>query len=290
MRTVTLGAALAQRLGLSRLRRGPLGRLRGLRRLPLRVPSTIGSRAFPEAGHRGTVALLAGCVMDPWFGEVQQATIGTLRLAGYEVLVPEGQTCCGALAAHDGAAEGAIRLANKNVAAFATADVVATNSAGCAAHLKDYGHWADNGAELAGRVVDITELVAALIADEHLPSLPGTSARVAVQDPCHLRHAQRIVNEPRAIARAAGYIPIEIDDVGLCCGAAGAYTVLQPEASNELGQLKADQVRASGATTVASANPGCEMQLRSHLGAGYVIKHPVELYWEAVQARGSPIA
>ena len=289
VRLVTLGVAVAQRLGLSRLRRGPVARLQGLRRLPLRVPSTIGRRFSPATEQRGTVALLAGCVMDPWFGEVQQATIGVLRFAGYEVFVPKGQTCCGALAAHDGAASGATRLAERNVAAFTSADVVVTNSAGCGAHLKEYGHWAVGGAELAGRVVDVTEIVADMIADESLPLLPSTDVRVAMQDPCHLRHAQRIVSEPRAIIRAAGYTPLEIDDTALCCGAAGIYSILRPKASLDLGQRKAEQVRSSDATLVASANPGCEMQLRSYLGNKYQIKHPVELYWDALQRSGDEL-
>ena len=104
-----------------------------------------------------------------------------------------------------------------------------------------------------------------------------------MQDPCHLRHAQRIVQQPRVIVAAAGYEPVEIDEVGMCCGAAGLYSVMQPAASAELGQKKAEQVKASGSTLVASANPGCEMQLRGYLGGAYRVAHPVELYWEALQ-------
>jgi glycolate oxidase iron-sulfur subunit len=107
---------------------------------------------------------------------------------------------------------------------------------------------------------------------------------IAIQDPCHLRHAQRVIAEPRVVLAAAGYRVLETDEVGLCCGAAGMYTVLQPEASGRLGTQKADQVRATGASKVASANPGCEMQLRSHLGRDYEIKHPIEWYLESVTA------
>ena len=105
-----------------------------------------------------------------------------------------------------------------------------------------------------------------------------------MQDPCHLRHAQRVITEPREIVRAAGYNPVEIDPDGMCCGAAGIYVLTQPEASDELGRRKADQVRSSGATLVASANPGCEMQLRTNLGSGYVVRHPIEIYAEALEA------
>ena len=96
-------------------------------------------------------------------------------------------------------------------------------------------------------------------------------------------HAQRVVAEPRAILSAAGFEVIETDELGLCCGAAGMYTVSQPEASEKLGEQKADQVRATGSKRVASANPGCEMQLRSHLGDGFEIKHPIEWYLHALE-------
>jgi glycolate oxidase iron-sulfur subunit len=220
--------------------------------------------------------------MDPWFGPVHDATVAVLREAGYRVVVPEPQTCCGALAAHDGHTEEARRLAEANVAAFAGADLVVSDAAGCTAHLEDYRHWAQGGEDLASKVRDATELVAGLIADGRLPTLTVDRGRVAVQDPCHLRHAQRIVREPRDILRAAGYRPVEIDQDGLCCGAAGVYSVLEPETSAELGRRKADQVRGTGVTIVSSANPGCEMQLRAHLGAGHRIAHPVELYWESL--------
>jgi len=108
-----------------------------------------------------------------------------------------------------------------------------------------------------------------------------------VQDPCHLRHAQRIMAAPRSILTAAGYTTVEIDPDGICCGAAGIYTLLRPQASAELGRRKGDQVRASGARLVASANPGCELQLRSHLGDAYRIAHPIELYLEALTDQGA---
>ena len=105
---------------------------------------------------------------------------------------------------------------------------------------------------------------------------------MAVQDPCHLRHAQRVVEPPRTVLRAAGFEVVEIDPAGMCCGAAGVYGTRHPETSAELGRQKAAQVITAGTDTVASANPGCEMQLRAHLGAGHRIAHPVELYAEAL--------
>lgn len=222
--------------------------------------------------------LLAGCVMDDWFGGVHDATVGLLTRAGYRVIVPPAQTCCGALAAHDGHSGEARRLASQNVAVFAEAELIVSDSAGCTAHLKEYGHLAPGGAELAGRVRDVTEVVADLIAEGALPTLESDGLRIAIQDPCHLRHAQRIVAQPRAVLRAAGIEPVEIDPDGLCCGAAGIYSLLRPAASAELGERKAAQVRAVDVDGVASANPGCEMQLRAYLDSGTAVAHPVEWY------------
>ncbi len=292
VKLATLGAAAGQRLGAHRWLPARLSRgLAGLRRLPLRQ-ETVRNGDWPAHGEEhGVAALLAGCVMDTWFLDVHVATIQVLRRAGYRVVVPRGQTCCGALAAHDGAAGQAERLAARNAAAFAGYDVVVTNSAGCGAHLKDLaergpGNFAplpatsppDSIRQRREKPCDVTEVVAAAIADGRLPILPPNGQAVALQDPCHLRHAQRITAEPRAVLRAAGYEVRETDPAGLCCGAAGVYSLLRPATSAELGERKAAQVRATGATIVASANPGCEMQLRAHLGAGYRIAHPIELY------------
>jgi glycolate oxidase iron-sulfur subunit len=131
----------------------------------------------------------------------------------------------------------------------------------------------------------VTEVIAGFIEEGLLPRVALDRGPVAVQDPCHLRHAQRIMAAPRAVLSAAGYTPVEIDPDGLCCGAAGIYAVLRPQASAALGMAKADQVRRSGCALVASANPGCEMQLRAHLEGWYRIAHPVELYWESVTSR-----
>jgi glycolate oxidase iron-sulfur subunit len=218
--------------------------------------------------------------MDPWFSEVHEATIGLLTSAGFEVVVPAAQGCCGALAAHDGHAAAASRMAEVNRVAFGGCDIVVSNAAGCSAHLKDLRSTVGPGPE----VLDVTELVARCLSDGLLPTMGVDRGEVAVQDPCHLRHAQRVTEQPRSILRAAGYRPREIDPDGLCCGAAGVYSVLRPETSHRLGIQKADQVQASGAMIVASANPGCEMQLRSHLSTSIKVAHPVELYWEAFLA------
>lgn len=281
VRVATVGMRIIQRLHLTRVLPRRLARsMRGLRAphrhlLPLQSPEQ-------ETGALGTVGLLIGCVMDPWFSRVNRAATDLLVRAGYRVIVPDQQTCCGALAAHDGDMLDARRLALINIDAFSEVDVVVATAAGCSAHLKGYDHVHHDGQGVASRARDITEVVADLIERDLLHPLPANRGLVAMQDPCHLRHAQRITTAPRLIVSAAGYQPVEIDPDGLCCGAAGIYSLLRPEASAELGRRKALQVAASGASVVASANPGCEMQLRSHLDSSFQIVHPVELYWQAL--------
>ena len=254
----------------------------GMRARQPSLPSVRGTVHLALGEEIATAALLAGCVMDSWFGGVHEASIQLLRRAGYRVVVPSDQTCCGALAAHDGDTKRARRFAARNVRALNGFDLVVGNAAGCSAHLKEYSEWAgDGGAVIADRTRDITEVVGAAIKAGRLPKILVNRGAVAVQDPCHLRHVQRIVEEPRIIVAAAGYQPIDLAD-DQCCGAAGVYSILRPATSHELGENKAAQVRATGSTLVASANPGCEMQLRAHLDPRFRVAHPVELYWESL--------
>lgn len=271
--TVTSLARVIQTLHLqplvpARLRR-TLSGLRPLRGAPKRL----------SVENRGgaVVGLLLGCVQEQWFPGVNSAAIELLTRAGYEVRVPETQTCCGALAVHDGQADAAQEMAASNEDAFDGCDTVVATAAGCSAHLSD----------TRSDATDITAVVASAIAAGQLPTLSPTQREVVVQDPCHLRHAQRIWEEPRSILRAAGYRPVDLDDGGMCCGAAGLYSVLQPEASLELGKMKRDLILKTGLALVASANPGCEMQLRGLLGRGYRIAHPIELYLEAIRTADS---
>jgi glycolate oxidase iron-sulfur subunit len=222
------------------------------------------------------VGLLLGCVQERWFHGVNTAAIELLIRAGFQVRIPPQQTCCGALAAHDGHAVEAAEMSAVNEDAFAGCDIVVATAAGCSAHLTD----------TRTDATDITAVIAGAIADGLLPVTGQDRGAVVVQDPCHLRHAQGLVEEPRSILRAAGYQPIDLDDEGLCCGAAGLYTVLQPKASMQLGEWKADLIGATGESLVSSSNPGCEMQLRAVLGHDYRIAHPIELYLEAIGAAG----
>jgi glycolate oxidase iron-sulfur subunit len=280
MRTSGWGVRIAQTLGLTGLAPGRYKRLtRGLRSLRGRGPSMIGHHGGP--GTSGTVGFVAGCIQDEWFRPVNRTAVTLLEMAGYTVAVPQGQTCCGALAAHDGKADAADRYQAENVEALGGFDFVVATAAGCSAHLAGY-EWPGHRPE----TLDITVAVARAIDDGLLPTTTESRGSIAIQDPCHLRHAQRVIDEPRRVLAAAGYEVVETDPAGLCCGAAGMYTLLQPEASAKLGAQKADQIRSTGVPKVASANPGCEMQLRSHLDSGYEIRHPIEWYLDALAAEG----
>jgi glycolate oxidase iron-sulfur subunit len=274
MSGLTLLLRLIQQLRLSALVPGRFRRsFRGIRHL-----SRSPRRSYSSPDAPGTVGLLLGCVQEQWFSSVNTAAIELLTLAGHRVVVPSDQTCCGALAAHDGHPDISEFLGARTVDAFANADLIVATAAGCSAHLAD---------ALGNRAGDITTVVARAIDDGLLPVLKPTGVEVVVQDPCHLRHAQRVMASPRRIVEAAGYQVLEIDDAGMCCGAAGLYTVLQPEASADLGEQKASRIRGLGSSVVASANPGCEMQLRAFLGEDYQIKHPIELYLEAIKRSSS---
>lgn len=285
--TSALGSKVLRRLSGWGLSMGQTLRLTGL--APSRYRSVVdGARDLSKRGRStvghssgstklGTVGLLAGCIQDEWFRPVNRVSVQLLERAGYGVNVPEAQTCCGALAAHDGYLAEAETFTETNRSAFGGYDLVVATAAGCSAHLTSY-KWSGNQPE----VMDITVAIAREIENGRLPQLPPNGDRIAIQDPCHLRHAQRVINEPRRILEAAGYEVVETDPVGMCCGAAGMYTVHEPVASGQLGEAKAQQVKAAGAKKVASANPGCEMQLRSHLDPSFDIRHPVEWYAEAI--------
>jgi glycolate oxidase iron-sulfur subunit len=176
-------------------------------------------------------------------------------------------------------------LASTNLAAFAGLEEIVATAAGCSAHLKSYDKLLSGGAELAVRTFDVTEFVANLIAREALPRLARGEKEVVVHDPCHLRHAQRITSAPRVILEAAGYRLVDADPEGICCGAAGIYSVLRPEASHQLGERIGNLLAGHQSRLVASANPGCEMQLRAHTSGAFRIAHPVELYLEAIRSQ-----
>lgn len=229
------------------------------------APRTI---APPDGAPRGTVVLLTGCVQRAMFGDVNAATARALVAAGYEVVAPT-QGCCGALSAHAGRAEEADRFTARLRDAFSGSGPVVVNSSGCGSHLKERGFDA----------LDVTEA----LADVDLPLLHPLSVRVAYQDSCHMRHAQRLPGAWRPLlGRIPGLELVEPAEQDICCGSAGIYNVTQPAAARELGDRKAAHVRATGADVLTSANPGCLVQVTRALradgrGPAPAALHPVEL-------------
>jgi glycolate dehydrogenase iron-sulfur subunit len=235
-----------------------------------------------EIERRGTVALLSGCIQDRWFRDVNLATIRVLARNGWRVVVPKGQACCGALAAHNGRLAVARRLARRAHHAFEGADVVVVNAAGCAAHMKSFGEL-QQGTELPVR-----EVTSFLYEQGMTAPMGSLEATVAYHDACHALRALKVHDEPRALLSAIrGLTLTEIPNGDRCCGAAGIYNVTQPEAAGALGREKADAIATTSATIVASANPGCSMQLAAQLravGSPIEVVHPVELLDRAIRA------
>jgi glycolate oxidase iron-sulfur subunit len=294
-----------------------LYRASGLRSLAERVPylrervvlaPTISGPTFraqgilaqPQGSARRRVALLTGCVMPHAFGRVHEATVRVLARNGLEVVASPGQACCGALHSHNGDRPTARALARRNIDAFLETDVdaVVVNSAGCSSAMKEYGElladdpdYAEKAKRLAGLVRDVTELLAELPLEP--PSNP-LEIDVTYQDPCHLAHAQRISRAPRdVLAAIPGLRLIEMDRPDRCCGSAGVYSLAHRQMSLDLLDGKMRDVAATGAGVIATANPGCMLQLeaglRRHRQPGRVA-HVVELldlaYRQAGEAHG----
>jgi glycolate oxidase iron-sulfur subunit len=292
---VTGARWLARKLGLLRIS----ARLAAMDALapPIRwreVAARLPARTAPRGERRLRAGLLGGCVQRVFFPDVNAATVRVLAAEGVEVVVPEGQGCCGALSVHAGRGEEARRLARDLVERFerAQVDLVVVNAAGCGSHLKDLGHlFADDPAflprarDFAAKVRDVSELLASMPA--RAPRGP-IAARVAYHSPCHLGHAQRIVDAPRALLRAIpGIDLVEIPDGEQCCGSAGIYNLVEPRSADEVGRRKAQAVLSTRATLLASANPGCSLQIRRMLaeaGAGIEAAHPIEILDRSISA------
>jgi glycolate oxidase iron-sulfur subunit len=233
---------------------------------------------------RAVVGMLTGCVQQVFFPEVNAATARVLAAEGCDVIIPPAQGCCGALSLHSGRAAEAARFAEQTIATFERegVDAVVVNSAGCGSAMKEFGavfaRTAPGAAHpLAGRaaafsatVRDLSEFLAELYRDHGGPRAVRHELPVAAtyHDACHLAHAQRIRQQPRDLLRAIPGLDLtEVGDNMTCCGSAGVYNLLQPEAAAELGVRKAAAVRATGARLVVSANPGCSLQIATALAA-----------------------
>jgi len=278
-------------------------------RLPSRVAmplAMLASTARPSSprwtprgdGARGTAAVLTGCVMEGLFTDVNRATERTLVHNGWRLQDAPGQRCCGALHAHAGDRATAQTLARENIAAFerSGAEVIVLNSAGCGAMCKEYGHllhddpaWAARAVAFSAKVRDVHEVLAAggPVATDAVA--PGEDAavgvpRVAYDAPCHLQHAQRVVAPPQAVLRACKHVAlVPLADSDQCCGSAGIYNLVQPDVSERVLAPKLARIAESGATVIATGNPGCLMQIGGGLrlaGSQVVARHPVELLAE----------
>jgi glycolate oxidase iron-sulfur subunit len=246
-----------------------------------------GAGRYPRGdGSRGTFARLRGCVMEGLFTRANRATERTLEANDYTLVPAPDQHCCGALHAHAGDLESARALARRNIAAFekSGAEYVVTNAAGCGALLKEYGHllaedraWADRAAAFSARVRDASELLAAAGPRVGAP----LAHRVTYDAPCHLLHAQRVAAAPLAVLDAIpGLERVALVDSDQCCGSAGIYNLLEPALSAAVLAPKISHIELTGASLVATGNPGCLMQIGAGLRrAGLATRaiHPVEL-------------
>jgi glycolate oxidase iron-sulfur subunit len=260
-------------------------RLRDLgRRLPAHIP------AIGRARRR--VGLVTGCVQSVYFSDVNAATARVLAAEGCDVIVPSTQGCCGALMEHSGAEPAALDRARRMIAVMedASVDTVVINAAGCGSMLKEYGHllrddpdWAGRAQAFSDKVRDINELLADL--EPQAPRHP-ISARVAYHDACHLAQAQQVRVQPRQVL---GSIPqlqlLELSEPEICCGSAGIYNLLQPQAADELGVRKAATIAAVDPDAVVTANPGCILQIKRHLGTQLPLLHPVQVVDAAIAGR-----
>ena len=273
---------------------GVLQRLRVLPRsladrfgLPARIP-IIQRRLRADQGPVDSV-LFTGCVMDAWQRNVHEATMRVMRSTGATVGMPgSGGACCGALHSHAGRDDGAKELARRVIDDLggASGPTIVVNSAGCGAALKHYGELlgTDEATAFSRRVCDIGEWLAEHV--DRLPAVPADRprARVAVSDPCHLRHVQR-AHLPVRVALAPFADVVELDDDGRCCGAGGSYQITQPELAEEIRAQKVAAIVRTGVSCVVSGNPGCSLWLQA---AGVDVRHPVEIIDAALYGVARP--
>ncbi|HEV8020571.1 MAG TPA: heterodisulfide reductase-related iron-sulfur binding cluster [Candidatus Lustribacter sp.] len=258
------------------------------------VPAFTGAK---DDRTRARVGLVAGCVQRAFFPNVNEATVRVLSAEGCDVTVPTGQGCCGALSLHSGRLEEAKRFARGLIERFefAPIDAVVVNAAGCGSALKEYGEllggepaYAERARAFSAKVRDVNEFLVTLE-----PQAPRgrIEQRVAYHDACHLAHAQRIREAPRALlASIPGLELLEIPQGDQCCGSAGTYNLFEPASAREIGERKADNVASVAPDLLASANPGCTLQIQSIMrerGATLTAAHPIELLDLAIRAAGA---
>jgi glycolate oxidase iron-sulfur subunit len=284
-----------QKSGLQSLVRGAgLTRLlsRRLRSMEALMPKLRANEPVPEVTpaigpKRLRAGLLLGCVQREFFPQVNAATVRVLAAEGCEVVAPEAQPCCGALMVHAGEEEGALALAKRTIDVFerANVEVIVANAAGCGSNVKGYGHllrddpnYADRAKAFAAKCRDITEVLTELPPRAARNPLP---LRVAFHDSCHLQHAQGVRSQPRQLlSNIPGLELTEIPEGAICCGSAGIYNLVQPDAANALGDRKAQLIAPLNADVIATGNPGCILQLQSslaRLGQSTRVLHTIQL-------------
>lgn len=295
-----LPARVMQKLGLDRLMESTgLIRLlpQKLQRMQRLLPTLKPQREklptlLPAIGpRRAKVALFTGCVAEALFDHVNWATARVLQQNGCDVIVPQGQVCCGAIHYHSGASDPAIQFAEANVESFEpdAVDAIIINVAGCGSMLKDYGHIAEElrpqdpqlhqrFEQFAHKVKDLTEFLAAL---GPVPPTTAVPLKVTYHDACHLVHAQKIRQQPRDLLKLIpGLTVVPLAESDICCGAAGSYNLTEPEMADRLGKRKVANILATGAEALVSANAGCTLQIQAMLkeaGRPLPLYHPAEL-------------
>ncbi|WP_341277813.1 (Fe-S)-binding protein [Paenibacillus sp. FSL H8-0537] len=238
------------------------------------IVQKIGSHHPAKGMKIATVGMFRGCLMDMLFTETNIKTVELLTEAGFEVVIPDTQACCGALHAHSGETEDARSLARKNIAAFQAAgvDYIVSNAGGCGAILSEYDHllhedeqWREGAVWLAKRVVDISDLLirSGKLATAQTKEQP---IRITYQDSCHLRNVMRSADAPRKLLReVSGAEFVEMFEADRCCGSAGTYNIVQPEMAGGLLERKMEHANATKAHYLLTSNPGCLLQMK--LGA-----------------------
>jgi len=250
------------------------------------LPDVISS----QGAKRYRVGMILGCVQRLFFPGVNEATVRVLTANGCEVVIPKTQGCCAALPHHQGQEEQAKAIARQMIDSFegTGVDAVIINAAGCGHTLKEYGHllqddleYREKAKEFADKVKDVQEFLAYSGLTAKLSPVCDQPLTLVYQDACHLLHGQKISVQPRQLLRQIPGVTLrEPIDAALCCGSAGVYNMLQPEIADELGQQKVQNLLNTGANLIASANPGCTLQITKHLqlqGKEVPIMHPIEL-------------
>jgi glycolate oxidase iron-sulfur subunit len=265
----------------------PTGAMLDLVPASIPAPSSFAKPAVhpPLAAKRGRVAILTGCAQAVLAPSINEAAIRLLNRLGVEVVVPEGEGCCGALTHHMGREEGALQSARRNIDAWTRLiddgglDAIAITASGCGTTIKDYGFmlrldpaYAERAARVSALARDVTEYLATLDLPE--PAL-RPSVAVAYHSACSMQHGQKITRQPKELLAKAGYAVREPREGHLCCGSAGTYNILQPEIAAMLRDRKVRNIKATGADLVATGNIGCITQIASALKMP--VLHTVEL-------------